>query len=237
MSVRDVAGDFPGAEKAPLRADEEAAAANSFGLPRWKRAIDLVIGGLALVLLSPLMLATAAVIRLTSPGPALFRQARIGLNERPFMIFKFRTMQQGVAEDERDRAAIASELSGAAEPRAEDGLFRRDDDRVTPIGAWLRRLSIDELPQLFNVLRGEMSLVGPRPALPWEVEMFTREQRRRHARPPGMTGLWQVTSRNRTSTRDMLDLDLRYVELCSPLLDLAILARTPAAVLFHQNTR
>jgi lipopolysaccharide/colanic/teichoic acid biosynthesis glycosyltransferase len=233
VSVRDLA---------PRDVDQAAEASGRItaavgALPRWKRAVDLALGTLALLVLSPVMLVAAGVIRLTSPGPVLFRQTRIGLNEQPFTMFKFRTMRLGVVEDGADREAIARELSGAASPEGEDFLFRRDDERVVPAGALLRRLSIDELPQLFNVLRGEMSLVGPRPALPWEVQMFTAEQRRRHHRPPGMTGLWQVGARNRVSTLDMLDMDLRYVEECSLLLDLKILLRTPAAVLLHQNTR
>src|SRR4051812_5704497 len=182
------------------------------------------------------MLAAAALVRVTSPGPALFRQTRIGLGERPFTMLKFRSMRAGISDQHQARAGIADELSGEAQPDA-DGLYRAFDDRTTAIGAFLRQTSIDELPQLFNVLKGEMSLVGPRPALPWEVQMFTPAQRRRHACPPGMTGLWQVTTRNRGSTRDMLDIDLLYVEQCSLLLDLKIIARTPAAVLLHRNTR
>jgi lipopolysaccharide/colanic/teichoic acid biosynthesis glycosyltransferase len=234
MSVRDLTQAEAGiATVAPGKV-----ASTFAGTPRWKRAIDLAVGLCALVVLAPVMLVAAGLIRLTSPGPVLFRQTRIGLGERPFTMFKFRSMREGAAEEgDDDRLAIARELSGDASPEGERPLFRPVQNRVTPVGALLRRMSVDELPQLFNVLRGEMSLVGPRPALPWEVDMFTAEQRRRHCRPPGMTGLWQVAARNRVSTLEMLALDLRYVDECSLWLDLGILLRTPAAVLLHQYTR
>jgi lipopolysaccharide/colanic/teichoic acid biosynthesis glycosyltransferase len=220
--------------QAAVDLDEQTSSTVAF--PAWKRVLDLTLGGLALIVMAPVMLVAAALVRATSPGPALFRQTRIGLGERPFRMLKFRSMREGITDPDQARAAIAGELSGEAQPDA-DGLYRAHDDRATAVGAFLRQTSIDELPQLFNVLKGEMSLVGPRPALPWEVQMFTRSQRRRHSRPPGMTGLWQVTTRNRASTRDMLDVDLLYVEQCSLLLDLKIIARTPAAVLLHRNTR
>jgi lipopolysaccharide/colanic/teichoic acid biosynthesis glycosyltransferase len=199
--------------------------------------LDVSVGLTALVVLSPVMLAAALLVRLTSRGPVLFRQERVGLNERPFTMLKFRTMRHGAADDESDRAAIAGELAGTARPDAGTGLYRpARDERVTAVGGVLRKFSIDELPQLFNVLRGEMSLVGPRPALRWEVAMFTADQRSRHACPPGMTGLWQVSGRNAVSSREMLALDLAYVGACSLLLDLKILLQTPAAVLFGRHT-
>jgi lipopolysaccharide/colanic/teichoic acid biosynthesis glycosyltransferase len=207
-------------------------------IPRWKRVLDLIGGGIALVALSPLMAVAAGLVRLSSPGPVLFRQTRVGRNERPYSMFKFRTMYLAAADDRTDRGAIARELLGEALPSADTHLFRpANDPRITPIGRLLRLLSIDELPQLVNVLRGEMSLVGPRPALPWEVDLFAPEQRRRHVCLPGITGLWQVSGRGRFSSLEMLELDLTYVHRCSLFLDLAILLRTPKAVLFDRNTR
>ena len=223
---------------APAKASAPAgrrAEARPAAVPRWKRGLDLAAGLLALAALSPVMLAAAAAVRLTSPGPVLFRQTRIGLNERPFTMLKFRTMYVD-ADHTAQNALNLRELRGEAV--AEDGLFRLvNDPRITPVGQVLRRYSIDELPQLFNLLRGEMSLVGPRPALPWEVEQFTPEQRRRHASLPGLTGLWQVSGRNRLSMQQMLDLDLAYVEHCTLSQDIAILIRTPVAVLLDRATR
>jgi lipopolysaccharide/colanic/teichoic acid biosynthesis glycosyltransferase len=204
-------------------------------VPRWKRGLDLAVGVAALVALSPVMLLAAALIRLSSPGPVLFRQTRIGRNERPFTMLKFRTMYVD-ADHSAQNALNLSELRGEAV--AESGLFRlAHDPRITPVGHWLRRYSIDELPQLLNLLRGEMSLVGPRPALPWEVELFTPEQRRRHDSLPGLTGLWQVSGRNRLSMQQMLDLDVAYVDRCTLSQDIVILLRTPAAVLLDRATR
>lgn len=204
-------------------------------VPRWKRALDFGLGSAVLLALSPLMLAAALAVRLSSPGPVLFRQTRIGLNERPFTMLKFRTMYVD-ADHSAQNALNLSELRGEAV--AENGLFRLSHDpRITPVGRLLRRFSIDELPQLINLLRGEMSLVGPRPALPWEVELFTPEQRRRHAALPGLTGLWQVSGRNRLSMQEMLALDVAYVECRTLAGDLSILLRTPAAVLLDRATR
>lgn len=202
---------------------------------RTKRLLDLAIAGSALLFLAPLMLAVALAIRLTSPGPVLFRQTRIGENERPFAMLKFRTMHVD-ADDKLQRELNRRELAGEAV--AEDGIFKPEHDpRITPVGGFLRRSSIDELPQLINVLRGEMSIIGPRPSLPWEVEMFTREQRRRHLCRPGITGLWQVCGRNRLSMKKMLALDLLYLRYRSLRLDFWILRQTPRAVLFERATR
>jgi lipopolysaccharide/colanic/teichoic acid biosynthesis glycosyltransferase len=207
-------------------------------IPAWKRVLDVTVGGVALILLSPLMLVAAALIRLTSAGPVLFRQARVGRGERTFTMLKFRTMRVAPAGAVEGVDAVREELEGTATPDEATGLYRPvNDPRITAVGRFLRSTSIDELPQLFNVIRGEMSLVGPRPALPAEVELFTPEQRRRHLRQPGVTGLWQVGGRNLLSSREMLELDVDYVERCSLRLDLQILLRTPRAVLFDRNTR
>jgi lipopolysaccharide/colanic/teichoic acid biosynthesis glycosyltransferase len=140
-------------------------------------------------------------------------------------------------ETELDRAMFIGELSGNSSPEPLSGLFRpAEHPRVTAVGRFLRRYSIDELPQLINVLRGEMSLVGPRPALPWEVELLNKEQRRRHTVLPGMTGLWQVSGRNQLSSAQMFAIDLEYIDRCSFMTDLKILLRTPRAVILDRHT-
>ena len=202
-----------------------------------KQAFDFVAAVFLLIIAAPIMLAAAALVRVTSSGPALFCQTRIGRNGRPFPMFKFRTMNVG-CDDARHRELNTREILGEDGCAGRDGLFKLDDDpRITPVGKFLRKYSIDELPQLFNVLRGEMSLVGPRPSLPWEVELYTAEQRRRHDCLPGLTGSWQVSGRNRRSMQEMLALDLAYVRFRSLRLDLWILLRTPYAVLFDRDTR
>ncbi len=200
-----------------------------------QRLFDLALTIPILILIAPLLLLAALAVGLTSRGPVLFRQIRIGRDERPFSMLKFRTMY--VDADHRLHEEMnRRELLG--EDVAEDGLFKpADDPRITPVGAFLRQSSIDELPQLFNVIKGDMSLVGPRPALPWEVELFTAEERRRHACRPGITGIWQVSGRNRLSMRKMLALDLVYVRYRSLKLDLWVLLQTPKAVLFERATR
>lgn len=182
-----------------------------------------------LALLWAPMLIVAAAIRLDSPGPSLFRQDRVGLGGRTFVLYKFRTMRTDAPDDEH-RQLVTSQLRGG---RNGDGQLQKlvDDQRVTRLGQVLRRWSIDELPQLINVLRGDMSLVGPRPCLPWEAEMFSDEHRRRFAVQPGLTGLWQVSGRGGLTMHKALDLDVEYVDRRSVSLDLALLARTPAALL------
>lgn len=188
-----------------------------------KRAIDVVFSSLFLVLLSPLMLLIAMLIKLDSPGPAIFKQTRIGRGGRPFTVYKFRSMHVG-AELEREAVASLNEASGP--------LFKiRDDPRRTLLGKFLRRSSLDELPQLFNVLKGEMSLVGPRPALPCEVEQYQEWHKKRLETWPGMTGLWQVSGRSNLSFEDMVLLDIYYVENWSLWLDLKIALRTIPAIL------
>jgi lipopolysaccharide/colanic/teichoic acid biosynthesis glycosyltransferase len=167
----------------------------------------------------------------------LFRQQRIGQHGRAFTMLKFRTMRVG-GDDHALRAMNIAELRGERAPASSDGVFKIEHDpRITPVGGWLRRFSVDELPQLLNVLRGDMSLVGPRPSLPWEVELYTAEQCRRHLCLPGMTGLWQISGRNLLSMPEMLALDVQYVARRSLWFDLWILLRTPAAVLFDRNVR
>jgi lipopolysaccharide/colanic/teichoic acid biosynthesis glycosyltransferase len=196
---------------------------------RLKRILDIAVASVLLAALSPLLALVAIAIRLSSGGPVLFRQERVGWKGRTFTLLKFRTMVPGDGDDSALREIIRLELLGARAP--EDGSFKLGNDpRITRLGRWLRRTSIDELPQLVNVVRAEMSLVGPRPALPWEVELFSPEYRRRTDAPPGITGLWQVSGRSLLTTPEMLRLDLEYVETRSMRLDLSILRRTIAVV-------
>jgi lipopolysaccharide/colanic/teichoic acid biosynthesis glycosyltransferase len=197
-----------------------------------KRAFDLFVGLLSLLLLSPLLGVVALMVRVTSPGPALFRQTRLGRNRRPFVLYKFRTMYDG-SPNEIHRDYVSRLLTeDHPPPGGRLGLYKLENDpRITPLGRWLRRTSIDELPQLFNVVRGEMSLVGPRPALPWEVELIGPGHQERFHVLPGLTGLWQVSGRNKLTMRQGLDLDVEYVRRQSFALDLAILLRTVPLVL------
>jgi lipopolysaccharide/colanic/teichoic acid biosynthesis glycosyltransferase len=193
--------------------------------------MDIVLSLTLIIIVAPLMLLLWCLMRLTSPGPVLFRQERLGRYKQPFTLLKLRTMSVG-NDDRIHREYIARMLSADGEAAATNsGLFKLDaDPRVTPLGAWLRRSSLDELPQLVNVLRGEMSLVGPRPVLPWEAQLFAGPHQRRFAVKPGMTGLWQVSGRSRLSMRTALDLDVEYVVRRSFALDVVILARTLPAV-------
>ena len=188
-----------------------------------KRLFDVVASGILILLLSPLMFAVAAAIKITDPGPALFAQRRVGKNGRPFRMLKFRTMVV-------DAEARLAELRAQADA-GNDVLFKmRDDPRITPIGKLLRRYSIDELPQLFNVFLGEMSLIGPRPPLASEVEEYEHHVHRRFLVKPGITGLWQVNGRSNLSWEESVRLDLYYVENWTLTGDLAILFRTAQAV-------
>lgn len=197
-----------------------------------KRAFDVVLAASGLVVLSPLLAAIWLAVRLSSPGPAVFSQERLGRDERPFTMYKFRSMSTG-AGDAIHRAYVRRMLTGEGGPAvATNGLYKlHDDPRVTPLGRWLRRTSLDELPQLVNVVRGQMSLVGPRPVLAWEAELFTPEARARFQTRPGLTGLWQVSGRNALTMTQALALDVEYVRRQSLWLDLTILARTVPAQL------
>ncbi len=183
-----------------------------------KRAVDLVLATIFTLLLSPLMALLAVLIKLDSAGPVFFVQERVGKNGALFRTFKFRSM---VVEAETLRHQLAA-LNEADGP-----LFKiRDDPRATRVGRYLRRFSLDELPQFFNVLRGEMSLVGPRPALPAEVAAYEPWQRKRLEVMPGITGLWQISGRSNLGFEEMMLLDIYYVENWSPLLDVSIMLRT-----------
>ena len=192
-----------------------------------KRIFDIVVAGTVLVILSPLFAVVAAAIKLTSPGPVMFRQFRSGQNRQPFRMYKFRTM--GV-DAEQQRAALA-EFNDVDGP-----IFKmKDDPRVTRVGEWLRKTSLDELPQLINVLRGEMSLVGPRPFPLDESDKITGWATIRFSVPPGMTGLWQVSGRNALDYEDLRHLDYVYVASWSFGWDLRILLQTPASVLLRRG--
>ena len=188
-----------------------------------RRALDVVVSLAALLLLLPLLLVLALLIRLDSPGPVLFIQTRVGKHGRPFPVFKFRSM----FTDAEDRLA-----SVLAENERTGPVFKmKHDPRVTRIGRPLRRCSLDEVPQLINVLRGEMSLVGPRPALPREVALYTPEQAGRLSVTPGLTGLWQVSGRASLSFERSVELDLEYVRRQSFGLNVVLILRTIPAVL------
>jgi lipopolysaccharide/colanic/teichoic acid biosynthesis glycosyltransferase len=201
-----------------------------------KRVVDLVGSAVLLIVLAPLIAALAIVIKMTSPGPALFRQIRVGQGEQSFTMYKFRTMYDG-GDDKTHREYVTSLLSDGA-PIAKDGLYKLSDDpRITPVGAFLRRTSLDELPQLFNVLTGKMSLVGPRPALEWEAKLYQPHHCKRFEAKPGITGLWQVSGRSKLTMKQALDLDCDYVERRSGVLDLAILGKTVLVVLRRDGAR
>lgn len=197
-----------------------------------KRLIDVTVALTALPLVLPLLLVLAVAVRLDSPGPALFRQERVGRRGRTFVMLKFRTMATG-CDDTLHRDYVRRLLAGDAEQT--DGLYKLEaDPRLTRVGGMLRRTSLDELPQLLNVLRGEMSLVGPRPAMAYEVAQFPAWAMARFLVRPGLTGLWQVSGRNRVTMTEGLRLDVQYVAQRSLLVDLRILLRTIPAVFAHE---
>ncbi|MEL7370377.1 MAG: sugar transferase [Myxococcota bacterium] len=190
-----------------------------------KRLMDILVSGIMLLLASPVMLVTAIIIKLTSDGPIFFQQERSGRQGRRFTMFKFRSMVVD-AEARKKELAHLNEMSGP--------VFKiTRDPRVTRIGQIIRKTSIDELPQLFNILRGDMSLVGPRPPLPSEVDQYQPWQRRRLSVKPGLTGLWQVSGRNNVDFEEWMAMDLRYIDDWSLWLDMKIILRTVPAVLFR----
>jgi lipopolysaccharide/colanic/teichoic acid biosynthesis glycosyltransferase len=201
-----------------------------------KRVFDLTLGCLFLVLSSPFLLLVAVLVRLTSPGPVLFRQTRVGEHGRTFQMYKFRTMQDGCSDGMHREYVFHLLTEPEARAAVREGLYKlANDRRVTPLGAFLRKTSLDELPQLINVVRGEMALVGPRPMLPWELDLLGPVHRRRLNVPAGITGLWQVSGRNRLTMMQALDLDVEYVRRASLLLDLWILLRTVPVVLLPRG--
>jgi lipopolysaccharide/colanic/teichoic acid biosynthesis glycosyltransferase len=201
-----------------------------------KRGMDILGSLLLLALLSPIFLVIAVAIKLTSRGPILFRQQRIGEHGTAFTFLKFRSMyvnNDASQHKEYVRKLIAGQAAKQPAAGTGEGIFKlTNDPRITPVGNFLRRSSLDELPQFLNVLRGDMSLVGPRPPVPYEVDAYATWHRRRLLEAkPGITGLWQIQGRSRVGFDDMVRLDLRYARNCSAWLDLKILVQTPRAVI------
>lgn len=200
-----------------------------------KRSIDIVGSLLALVVAAPVFAAIAIAVKATSEGPVYFRQKRIGQHGKPFVFLKFRSMKVG-NDASAHKEYVKLLISGKAERHQSNGdgqgVYKLTaDPRITTVGAFLRKTSLDELPQFINVLKGEMSLVGPRPPIPYEVEAYDVWHRRRLLEAkPGITGLWQVSGRSRVTFDEMVRLDLRYARTCSPWMDIKILLRTPLAV-------
>ncbi|HKC29239.1 MAG TPA: sugar transferase [Jatrophihabitans sp.] len=197
-----------------------------------KRLFDIAVAAVIMCALLPVFVVVSLLVVLTSRGGAIYRQERIGRGGVPFVMFKFRTMRAGCS-DALHREYVVRLLTDDTPPvGGANGMYKLEaDPRVTGVGRILRRTSLDELPQLWNVLTGDMSLVGPRPALPWEAEMFSATHRERFRVPPGLTGLWQVSGRSKIAMRDGLDLDVEYVRRQSFRLDLVILLKTVPAVI------
>jgi exopolysaccharide production protein ExoY len=217
------------ARQAAAPDSSEPAAELQMRIPGWKRALDLTLVILTYPIWLPLMLVLMAAIKISSPGPIFYRQERVGFRGRIFMIFKFRSMKVHAQTSWHERYFQRLMRDGAPMTKLDVG-----DDRIIPWGRFLRATGLDELPQLFNVLRGEMSLVGPRPCTPLEFEKYEEWERERVKAPPGLTGYWQVNGKNQTTFREMIEMDLYYAKNASVRLDLWIMAKTPAA-LFEQT--
>jgi len=202
-----------------------------------KRTLDVVVALIALVLLAPVLALCVLAIRLESPGPVLFRQQRVGKQGKLFTMIKFRSMYVD-AESAAHRAYATAFVRGEAKPQqGEQGAVFKlaADPRVTRVGKWLRQTSLDELPQLWNALRGDMSLVGPRPPIPYEVDHYEPNHLGRLAVKPGITGPWQVYGRSATTFEEMVAMDLEYIRQSSFMLDLQILVKTIPAVLYARG--
>jgi lipopolysaccharide/colanic/teichoic acid biosynthesis glycosyltransferase len=208
----------------------DLAAARARVMPVIRRGLDLVLSLTALLVLSPLIVLAAIAVRLDSPGPVVFRQRRLGRDMRPFTVLKFRTMRADA--DSAPHREYTKQLITSTDAKPSGGLYKLAvDDRVTRVGRRLRGWSLDELPQLINVIKGEMSLVGPRPVLEYEVAHYADWYMGRFAVKPGLTGLWQVSGRNERSYEEMVRFDVEYAERRTMLLDLRILIKTVWVVL------
>ncbi len=204
-----------------------------------KRIFDLVVASVLIVCLLPVFFFCAVLVWRSSPGPVLFRQPRIGAKGREFTFLKFRSMRVD-ADPSIHREYVAKFINGEAEQhKAGNGsMFKLvADPRVTRAGQFLRKTSLDELPQLFNVVRGNMSLVGPRPPIPYELENYRPEHYRRLAVKPGITGLWQISGRSHTTFEEMIALDLEYIRRASLLTDLSVLIKTLPVVLNQRGAQ
>jgi exopolysaccharide biosynthesis polyprenyl glycosylphosphotransferase len=206
-----------------------------------KRVSDIVIAALVITITSPVWLVISLLVKMGSRGPVLFRQERVGMDGRIFLCYKFRTMHSD-ADENLHREAYEKNIAGIGEANAgsdDKPVFGKvkNDPRVTGMGKFLRRSSLDELPQLLNVLTGDMSVVGPRPPIPYEVEAYELWHRRRLDMKPGITGLWQVSGRNRLSFDEMVRIDIYYIENWSLWLDLKIILLTLPAVLRGDGAR
>jgi lipopolysaccharide/colanic/teichoic acid biosynthesis glycosyltransferase len=214
------------------------------GESRWssalRRCFDILVAGSTILLLLPVLIAVVVAVRLDSRGSALFRQRRVGFHEREFTLYKFRSMRLD-ADPRGHQEYVTALIKGAeeAEPASDDG--RKDlyklavDNRITPVGRWIRKWSLDELPQLFNVVLGHMTLVGPRPAIPYEVAEYPTWYLERFSVKPGLTGYWQVSGRSERTYEEMVRLDIEYAERRSLGLDLSILTKTPWIVLTRKG--
>ena len=201
-----------------------------------KRAFDMVFTSVLLLVLLPLFILMALVIKIESKGPAILRQTRIGKNGRPFHFYKFRSMTLAGEDEEARKEKVAQIILGSRSSYDENGSTKVvNEERITSFGRLIRKTSMDELPQLFNVLRGDMSLVGPRPCLPYEWECYDEWHKRRLSVIPGCTGLWQVTARSKVRFEDMVILDLYYIQNRSFLLDLTLILRTIPVMLFGKG--
>jgi lipopolysaccharide/colanic/teichoic acid biosynthesis glycosyltransferase len=202
-----------------------------------RRFFDLLVALTLILLLGPVLIGVALAVRLDSPGPALFRQRRVGHREKEFTLFKFRSMRVD-ADPQGHQEYVTALIKGEATnpDGGRENLYKLAvDNRITGIGRWIRRWSLDELPQLFNVVRGDMTLVGPRPAIPYEVAEYPNWYRERFSVKPGLTGYWQVSGRSERTYEEMVRLDIEYAKRRSLGLDLSILLKTPWVVLSRKG--
>lgn len=207
---------------------------NSSGIPIWKRCLDVLCVFLAFPIVMPLFLLISFWIKISSPGPVLFRQERVGYRGRNFVCLKFRSMKAGA--DNAVHKNYLKQLIHSETPMTK--MDSKGDSRLIPLGSFLRSTGLDELPQILNVLRGEMSLVGPRPCIPYECEDYLPWQRERFDTLPGLTGLWQVNGKNKTTFNEMMNLDIAYARSKSLLLDIRIIFKTiPALILQVREIR
>ncbi|HVD41386.1 MAG TPA: sugar transferase [Solirubrobacterales bacterium] len=202
-----------------------------------RRLFDVVFAVALILLLSPLLIGVALAVRIDSRGPAFFRQRRVGYREREFTLYKFRSMR--VDADPRGHKEYVTALIKGEDERPDGGrenLYKLAvDNRITPVGRWIRRWSLDELPQLFNVVKGDMTLVGPRPAIPYEVAEYPAWYRQRFSVKPGLSGYWQVSGRSERTYEEMVRLDIEYAKRRTLGLDLSILLKTPWVVLSRKG--